>query len=51
MTNQHRKKAFELACQISFEADPEKKKHLVRAWHLALKDYWDAVAIARGANV
>lgn len=51
MTNQHRKKAFELACQISFEADPEKKKQLVRDWHLALKEYWAAIDIARNCDV
>jgi hypothetical protein len=51
MTNQHLKSAFDLACQISFETDQEKKKHLIRAWRQAITRYMDATSIARSAHV
>lgn len=51
MTNQHRTQAFELACQISLETCPTKKKHLVTLWRIQMTQYMEACKIARDANV
>lgn len=51
MTNQHLKSAFDLACQISFETDQEKKRQLVKEWRIAITDYMSATAFARNAHV
>lgn len=51
MTNQHRIKAFELACEISLETNPDKKRQLVKAWRIMMYQYMDAVKSARAAHV
>lgn len=51
MTNHYLKSAFELACQISLETDPEKKKHLVRSWRKQMDQYFSAIKFARDAHV
>lgn len=51
MTNQHRKEAFELACEISLESNPDKKRQLIKAWRDMMDQYLDAVKSARSAHV
>lgn len=51
MTNQHRTKAFELACEISLETNPDKKRQLVKEWRIIMDQYLDAVKNARDCHV
>jgi hypothetical protein len=51
MTNQHRDQAFKLACEISFETNPDKKRQLIKEWRRMMDQYLDAVKNARAAHV
>lgn len=51
MTNHHLRSAFDLAVQISFETDQEKKRHLVAQWRKEICHYMAATKFARDAHV
>lgn len=50
MTNNHYKKAFEIACEISYSNDAKHKSQLVKQWREAMEKYLAAVAFARAAH-
>ena len=51
MTNLKLQTAFELACQISLEPCPTKKRHLVTLWRIQMTQYMEARKFARDAHV
>jgi hypothetical protein len=51
MTNHHLKSAFELACQISYEIDQDKKRQLIAQWRKEICHYMAATKFAREAHV